>query len=152
MPDRLTVPWHVEECSDEHMENCPCIVAARVGDRVVYIADGETPELAARIVADHNAVALAREFRIPLTSELGGYGEVVVERGGGTWAVTVGAFSGKQAWLHGVWRYISDVGRAAVFTHTLDEALALGREVAAIESARTDADIRAELAAREVTA
>lgn len=57
--DRLTAPWHVEECSDEHMENCPCIVAARIKGKVHYVADGETAELAARIVADHNAVLLA---------------------------------------------------------------------------------------------
>jgi hypothetical protein len=66
MPERLTVPWHVEECSDEHMENCPCIIAARLGDRVVYVADGETPELAACIVADHNAAltgAAPRSYR-----------------------------------------------------------------------------------------
>lgn len=59
MPERLAVPWHVEECTDEYLENCPCIIAARLGDRVVYVADGETPELAARIVADHNAALLA---------------------------------------------------------------------------------------------
>ncbi|MFC5802748.1 hypothetical protein [Streptomyces formicae] len=52
-------PWRAEECSDEYMENCPCIVVASEGDRVKYIADAETPELAARIVADHNqALAL----------------------------------------------------------------------------------------------
>lgn len=54
--DILNAPWHAEECSDEHMENCPCIVAATIDGRIQYIADGETPELAARIIADHNRV------------------------------------------------------------------------------------------------
>lgn len=46
--------WRAEECSDEYMENCACIVVAGEGDHVQYIADAETPELAALIVADHN--------------------------------------------------------------------------------------------------
>lgn len=52
--DRNAAPWRAEECSDEYMENCRCIVVAGEGDRIEYIADAETPELAARIVADHN--------------------------------------------------------------------------------------------------
>lgn len=58
---RLTAVWHVEECSDEHAEFCPCIIATGDGDRIQYIADAETPELAARIIADHNEVAALRE-------------------------------------------------------------------------------------------
>lgn len=58
---RLAAVWHVEECSDEYRENCPCIIATGEGDRVRYAADAETPELAARIVADHNEIAALRE-------------------------------------------------------------------------------------------
>jgi hypothetical protein len=53
-------PWHTEECSDtDDMSPCPCIVAQ--GERrefdqpqippIQYIADAETPELAAYIAA-----------------------------------------------------------------------------------------------------
>lgn len=155
MPERLIVPWHVEECSDEHTENCPCIIAARLGDRVVYIADGETPELAARIVADHNALTLAREFRIPLRNELGGYMELSIVRESSAsdrWAITDGSYSGLQAWVDGEWRYIGDVGRAAAYTHSLDEALALGNEVAGTAGRQHDDQIRALITEQEVTA
>lgn len=55
MPDiRIAAPWRAEECTDEYRENCRCIVVAHDGDRIQYIADAETPELAAQIVADHN--------------------------------------------------------------------------------------------------
>jgi hypothetical protein len=53
---RIAVEWRAEECSDEYLENCRCIVVAGDGDRIQYIADAETPELAAQIVADHNRV------------------------------------------------------------------------------------------------
>ncbi|MER6488753.1 hypothetical protein ABT264_35055 [Streptomyces virginiae] len=53
---RIAVPWRAEECSDEYRENCACIVVAGEGDRIEYIADAETPELAAQIAADHNRV------------------------------------------------------------------------------------------------
>lgn len=58
---RLDAVWHAEECSDEHMENCACIIATGNGDRIQYVADAETPELAARIVADHNEITALRE-------------------------------------------------------------------------------------------
>ncbi|MFI8448193.1 hypothetical protein [Streptomyces erythrochromogenes] len=59
--DRLDAAWHAEECSDEHMDNCPCIIATGASDRIQYVADAETPELAARIVADHNAIVDLRK-------------------------------------------------------------------------------------------
>ncbi|MFE3326828.1 hypothetical protein [Streptomyces sp. NPDC059176] len=149
---QTTAVWRAEECSDEYMDNCACIVATGEGNRIQYIADAETAELATQIVTEHNAIALAREFRIPMTNELGGYGEVVVERGDTKWAVTDGATTGKQAWVNGAWRYITDVGRVAVFTLSLQEALALGHEVAAIESARTDALVRTWRCAQGATA
>lgn len=147
-----TAVWRAEECSDQYMDNCRCIVVAGEGDRIQYIADAETPELAARIVAEHNAMALAREFRIPLTNTMGGYGEVTVERGDTGWAVTDGAIGGKQTWVDGSWRYITDVGRTAAFAHTLDQAIALGHEVAAIEGARIDTVVGAWRAAQGAVA
>lgn len=57
---RLDAVWHVEECSDEHMDFCPCYVVTGDGDRVQYVADAETPELATRIVADHDEVTRLR--------------------------------------------------------------------------------------------
>lgn len=59
--DRLEAVWRVEECTDEYRENCPCMIVTGNGDRVQYAADAETPELAARIVADHNEVIALRE-------------------------------------------------------------------------------------------
>lgn len=58
---RLAAPWRIEECSDEYRENCPCMIVTGDGDRIQYVADAETPELAARIVADHNEIAALRE-------------------------------------------------------------------------------------------
>lgn len=58
---RLAAVWHVEECSDEYRENCACIIVTGDGDRIQYVADAEVPELAARIVADHNEVIALRE-------------------------------------------------------------------------------------------
>ncbi|MGW6703552.1 hypothetical protein ACWGDE_01480 [Streptomyces sp. NPDC054956] len=54
---RLDAVWHVEECSDEHAEFCPCIITTGEGNHVDYVADAETPELASRIAADHNEAA-----------------------------------------------------------------------------------------------
>jgi hypothetical protein len=51
---RIAVEWRAEECSDEYRENCRCIVVAGDGDRVTYIADAETPELAELIATEHN--------------------------------------------------------------------------------------------------
>ncbi|MCY0928366.1 hypothetical protein OTB20_19615 [Streptomyces sp. H27-H1] len=53
---RIAAEWRAEPCSDEYRENCACIVVAGAGDRIQYIADAETPELAERIAADHNRV------------------------------------------------------------------------------------------------
>ena len=86
---------------------------------------------------------LASEFRIPCTNETGGYAEVVVERGmgPGCWGVTNGSFTGRQVWVDGAWRYLSDVGKSAGYCHTRDDALTLGHQVAAIEGAAIDARI-----------
>ncbi|MFH9798039.1 hypothetical protein [Streptomyces virginiae] len=70
--DRLDAAWHVEECSDEHMDNCPCIIATGDGDRIQYVADAETPELAARIVADHNEAAALRKQLETVNDEMTG--------------------------------------------------------------------------------
>ena len=55
--DRLAaasaVMWRAEQCTDEFMENCACIVV-QTGPGRAYIADAATPELAAQIVAEHN--------------------------------------------------------------------------------------------------
>ncbi|MFD6180117.1 hypothetical protein [Streptomyces goshikiensis] len=58
---RLDAVWHVEECSDEDRKNCSCIVVTGEGDRIQFVADAETPELAARVAADHNEVVALRE-------------------------------------------------------------------------------------------
>jgi hypothetical protein len=60
-------PWHVEECSDPAMGECPCIVAQ--GERahwseaqdppMQYVADAETAEYATWIALMHPGVGLA---------------------------------------------------------------------------------------------
>jgi hypothetical protein len=58
---RLDAVWRVAECTDEYRENCACMIVTGEGDRIQYVADAETPELAARIVADHDEVVALRE-------------------------------------------------------------------------------------------
>ncbi|WP_333745544.1 hypothetical protein [Streptomyces sp. IBSBF 2950] len=90
---------------------------------------------------------LVREFRIPVKNRLGGYAELTIERGPGPyddrWAVTDGALSSKRAWHNADWHYISDLGTAAAYAHTMDAALTLGEEVAGLEGIRLDKEIRA---------
>ncbi|MFD6186120.1 hypothetical protein [Streptomyces goshikiensis] len=89
-------------------------------------------------------LGLAQEFRVPVPEiGVGGYGEVVVQRdraGMDRWAVTDGAVTGLRAWSETAagsdWHYVSDVGRAAAFRHTLGEALRLAKVVAGIEVER----------------
>ena len=57
-PDLPNQSWHAEECADDDRGNCPCIVAQGVCNTdgpfvtpLYYVADTETPELAAYIVA-----------------------------------------------------------------------------------------------------
>ncbi|MFJ2191573.1 hypothetical protein ACIOJE_27190 [Kitasatospora sp. NPDC087861] len=84
-------------------------------------------------------LALAVEFRVPIPQgEAGGYGEVVVHRdqAGDGWAVTNGAMVGLRAWIEDEgWRPVRDIGRAAAYKHTREEALALAHQVAEIEAA-----------------
>lgn len=56
-------PWHTDECAEAGYGNCPCIVAQgrihRGTDHEVparYIADAETPEIAAWIALMHPGV------------------------------------------------------------------------------------------------
>lgn len=58
---RLTAVWHVEECNDELAKFCACVVTMRINSRSQYVTSAETPELAARIAADHNEVIALRE-------------------------------------------------------------------------------------------
>jgi hypothetical protein len=58
---RLDAVWRVAECTDEYRENCACVIVTGDGDRIQYVADAETPELAARIAAGHNEVVALRE-------------------------------------------------------------------------------------------
>jgi len=53
-------PWHVEQCAEEELGECPCIVAQGVNvadfrepqdPPIQYIADAETPEVAKYLVA-----------------------------------------------------------------------------------------------------
>ncbi|MGW9371131.1 hypothetical protein ACWGVR_14110 [Streptomyces xanthophaeus] len=53
---RIAAAWRAEECTDEYREFCRCIVVAGEGDRIQYVADAETPELAEQIAAEHNRV------------------------------------------------------------------------------------------------
>jgi hypothetical protein len=57
-PDLPHQAWHTEECADDEQGNCPCIVAqGQHGDwdapptPLYYVADAETPEVAAYIAA-----------------------------------------------------------------------------------------------------
>lgn len=57
-PDLDDQAWHTEECADDEQGNCPCIVAqgaigllAGPSTPIYYIADAETPEVAAYIAA-----------------------------------------------------------------------------------------------------
>lgn len=84
-------------------------------------------------------LALAVEFRVPIPQgDVGGYGEVTVRRDpvGDGWAVTDGAPVGLRAWIEGDgWRPVRDTGRAAAYSHTREDALALAHQVAEIEAA-----------------
>ena len=54
--DLLSMPWRAEECTDEYREYCACLVVAGTGPAQHHIvADTDSPDIAARIVADHNA-------------------------------------------------------------------------------------------------
>ncbi len=56
-PDLDDQSWHTEECADDEQGNCPCIVAqGAIGLEygsvpLYYVADAETPEVAAYIAA-----------------------------------------------------------------------------------------------------
>lgn len=59
-------PWHADECAEAGYGSCPCIVAqgriSRGTDHEIpvrYIADAETPEIAAWIVLMHPGVGEA---------------------------------------------------------------------------------------------
>lgn len=64
-PDLPDQSWHVEACANKETGDCPCIVAQGTCDleygpvAALYIADAETPELAAYIAAMGPPVALA---------------------------------------------------------------------------------------------
>lgn len=90
----------------------------------------------------------ATQLRIPLTNDVGGYGEITIQRGEGPyrnkWAVTDGSLTSLQVWTSpDGWQPISRLGWAGAYTHTLDEAFALGRQVAEIEGACTEAQFNA---------
>ncbi|MFF9204337.1 hypothetical protein ACF1AE_21460 [Streptomyces sp. NPDC014986] len=88
-----------------------------------------------------------REFRIPLKNRLGGYAELTVERGPGPyddrWGVTDGATMGRRAWHAGAWHSISDLGPSLAYAWSMRAALSLAEEVAGIEGARLDREVRA---------
>ncbi|MFI5473168.1 hypothetical protein ACIA6D_23375 [Streptomyces cacaoi] len=58
-PDLPDQTWHTEECADDDRGNCPCIVAqgsyaaepSGALQPLYYVADAETPEVAAYITA-----------------------------------------------------------------------------------------------------
>lgn len=51
---RISAEWRAEECTDQYMEFCRCLIVTGDGDRIQYVADAASPELAERIVAEHN--------------------------------------------------------------------------------------------------
>ncbi|MFJ6384695.1 hypothetical protein ACIQI7_32395 [Kitasatospora sp. NPDC092039] len=85
-------------------------------------------------------LALAVEFRVPIPQgPVGGYGEVVVRRDETSdgWAVTDGALVGLRAWVEGEdggWQPVRDIGRAAAYKHTREQALGLAHRVAEYEA------------------
>lgn len=89
----------------------------------------------------------ATQFRLPLTNTVGGYGEIVIERGEGPhrhkWAITDGAFTNRQIWIeaYGGWTPASSISLATAYDLTLDEAFKLGQRVVEIETARLEAEI-----------
>ena len=125
-------------------------VSATMPDPDRWDGDDDEGTILARYVR-HIAtqLTLASEFRVPLPDGLGGYGELVVQRestGSDRWAVTDGALVGLQAWADDRWQYVTDVGRAATFVYSLDDALDLAEHVGRVEQAKHDARIRAHRA------
>ncbi len=66
MPPNQGAPWHVENCIDTAMNECPCIIAqgrhpVENGPATAqfYVADAETPEVASWIVLLQPHVGLA---------------------------------------------------------------------------------------------
>lgn len=97
---------------------------------------------------DSAALTFATQFRLPLTNRVGGYGEVTIERGAGDyrdrWAVTDGSLVRLRVWTGADgWRFISDIGWAAAYRHTLRDAFTLARRAVEIESACYEAQINA---------
>ncbi|WP_031046828.1 hypothetical protein [Streptomyces sp. NRRL F-5650] len=122
-------------------------VLATMPDPDRWDLDGDEGWICAQYVK-HIAtqLALATEFRVPLPEGLGGYAELVVQRessGSDRWAVTDGALVGLQAWADDRWQYVTDVGRAATFVYSLDDALDMAEHVARVEQESHDARIRA---------
>lgn len=108
----------------------------------------DLPNNTDQLVWDSAALAFATQFRLPLTNEYGGYGEVTIERGAGDyrdlWAVTDGSLTRLRVWVDpDGWQYITEIGWAGAYRHTLREAFTLGRQVVEIESACLDAQISA---------
>ncbi|MER0443115.1 hypothetical protein ABR738_00740 [Streptomyces sp. Edi4] len=113
----------------------------------------DVPRLLAIITEQQQRLAdltvKVREFRIPLRNTLGGYSELTVERGPGPfdalWAVTDGAPRQKRFWHDSAaapgWHYLSEAGPAHAYRHTVQGALALADEVAALEGALLDNEI-----------
>ncbi|MFG2823350.1 hypothetical protein ACGFX4_28470 [Kitasatospora sp. NPDC048365] len=90
------------------------------------------------MLSTEEQLALAVEFRVPIPhGPAGGYGEVVVRRdeAGDGWAVTDGAVVGLRAWTGEGWQPVRDIGRAAAYSHTREQALAPAHRVAEIEAA-----------------
>ncbi|MER6253680.1 hypothetical protein ABT224_20220 [Streptomyces sp. NPDC001584] len=103
----------------------------------------ETHQRAEELAAHLN---LVREFRIPVQNKLGGYAELTVERGPGPfdarWAITDGATHSKKVWHLGSWYWLSAIGPDLAYRHTMQEALALGEQVAAFEGRTQDDEVR----------
>lgn len=90
--------------------------------------------------------ALAYELHVPLTNEIGGYGEIVIRRAtlaDDAWLITDGATTNARIWIDGDWRPYSDYGIRAAHCYTLDQAITEARQVAEYEGAAFEAHVRA---------
>lgn len=95
-------------------------------------------QIAEDVGAANAQLDLASEFRIPCTNKTGGYAEIIVERGEGDfsalWAVTDAAAINRSVWTDGGWRNIYRTGFTGAYRLSREDAIALGRQVAEIES------------------
>ncbi|MFD5882579.1 hypothetical protein [Streptomyces yangpuensis] len=142
IPEHAT--WSADEDYSQLLHDAEFMAQARTdADRLL----GIIRELHHHAASQAAALNLVREFRIPMTRDRGGYGELTIERGPARlderWAITDGAHHAKKVWRNGTWYYLSEIGPGLAYQHTMEEALALGEKVAALEVQRHNEHLRA---------